>query len=174
MQFIIRPNKDTVTPSMKISMLALGPQKRAQVLEGMALAVVQLAKRAFYSPELRPIPWVKKADGTPATLRKNQVLRRSPRVISFNSKSATVGSDRHYAAIHQLGGKTAPHKIVPKNKKALFWPGAKHPVKSVNHPGSKIPARPYFPFHRNGRPTALARKTIENVGTKRLKAFGLG
>ena len=32
---------------------------------------------------------------------------------------------------------TPPHEIRPKNKKALYWKGAKHPVKKVNHPGSK-------------------------------------
>jgi len=30
-----------------------------------------------------------------------------------------------------------PHIIRPKNKKALFWRGAKHPVKMVRHPGTK-------------------------------------
>jgi HK97 gp10 family phage protein len=37
---------------------------------------------------------------------------------------------------------TRPHLIKPKNKKALYWKGAKHPIKSVNHPGSK--AKPYL------------------------------
>lgn len=32
---------------------------------------------------------------------------------------------------------TAPHIIRPKNKKALHWHGAAHPVKQVNHPGTK-------------------------------------
>lgn len=32
---------------------------------------------------------------------------------------------------------TPPHVIRPKNKKALFWSGAAHPVKKVNHPGTK-------------------------------------
>lgn len=32
-----------------------------------------------------------------------------------------------------------PYTIRPKKKKALFWPGARHPVAFVNHPGS----RPY-------------------------------
>lgn len=32
---------------------------------------------------------------------------------------------------------TKPHKILPKNKKALFWSGAAHPMKSVNHPGTR-------------------------------------
>ena len=37
---------------------------------------------------------------------------------------------------------TRPHLIKPKNKKALYWKGAKHPVKSVQHPGSK--AKPFL------------------------------
>jgi hypothetical protein len=32
---------------------------------------------------------------------------------------------------------TKPHVILPKNKKALYWPGAAHPVRRVNHPGTK-------------------------------------
>lgn len=32
---------------------------------------------------------------------------------------------------------TPPHAIRPKNKKALYWSGASHPVKEVNHPGTK-------------------------------------
>lgn len=32
---------------------------------------------------------------------------------------------------------TPPHIIRPKNKKALYWSGAAHPVKQVNHPGTK-------------------------------------
>lgn len=31
---------------------------------------------------------------------------------------------------------TRPHKIRPKGKKALYWKGAKSPVRSVNHPGT--------------------------------------
>src|SRR5258706_247497 len=40
-----------------------------------------------------------------------------------------------YAPHVQFG--TKPHVILPKNKKALYWPGAAHPVRKVNHPGSK-------------------------------------
>jgi phage gpG-like protein len=59
--------------------------------------------------------------------------------------SVEVGTNVAYAAIHQFGGKTKPRVIQPKNGKALFWPGAAHPVQSVNHPGSTIPARPFLP-----------------------------
>ncbi len=31
---------------------------------------------------------------------------------------------------------TPPHVIEPKNKKALAWPGGRHPVRRVNHPGT--------------------------------------
>jgi hypothetical protein len=40
-----------------------------------------------------------------------------------------------YAPYVEFG--TKPHTIVPKDKKALYWPGAAHPVRSVNHPGTK-------------------------------------
>lgn len=32
---------------------------------------------------------------------------------------------------------TPPHVIRPKDKKALYWKGATHPVKQVNHPGTE-------------------------------------
>lgn len=54
-----------------------------------------------------------------------------------------------YAAIHQLGGKTSAHIITARIKQALFWKGAGHPVKSVRHPGSVIPARPFLGLSRD-------------------------
>lgn len=44
-----------------------------------------------------------------------------------------IGTNVPYAEHVELGVK--PHVIKPVNKKALYWKGAKHPVKSVNHPG---------------------------------------
>ena len=40
-----------------------------------------------------------------------------------------------YARFVQFG--TAPHIILPKDKEALYWPGAAHPVKMVHHPGTR-------------------------------------
>ena len=37
---------------------------------------------------------------------------------------------------------TKPHIIRPRKKSALFWKGAKHPVKLVRHPGTK--AKPFM------------------------------
>jgi hypothetical protein len=39
-----------------------------------------------------------------------------------------------YASFVEFG--TKPHVIEPKDKKALYWQGADHPVKRVNHPGT--------------------------------------
>lgn len=39
---------------------------------------------------------------------------------------------------------SAPHVIEPKNAKALYWPGGRHPVRRVYHPGT-----PAFHFLRN-------------------------
>lgn len=54
---------------------------------------------------------------------------------------ARVGTNVTYAVFVEEG--TRPHLILPRNKQALFWKGARHPVRSVNHPGN----RPY-PFLR--------------------------
>jgi HK97 gp10 family phage protein len=51
-----------------------------------------------------------------------------------------VGSNVNYAAAVEYG--TAPHVIKPKYKRALYWPGAAHPVAQVNHPGTR--AQPFL------------------------------
>lgn len=67
---------------------------------------------------------------------------------AHTNNTAQVGTNVIYAAIHQFGGQTAPHTIVAKYAKALAWPGGF--AKKVNHPGSKIPARPFLPFTMAG------------------------
>ena len=49
-------------------------------------------------------------------------------------------SNIKYAPMVEYG--TKAHIIRPKNKRALYWKGAKHPVKSVRHPGGR--AKPYL------------------------------
>ena len=49
-------------------------------------------------------------------------------------------SNIKYARIVEEGSR--PHTIRAKGKKALYWKGARHPIKSVRHPGSK--AKPYL------------------------------
>lgn len=49
--------------------------------------------------------------------------------------SATGSDEESYAAYVELGAR--PHIIRPNGKKALFWPGAAHPVGLVHHPGTR-------------------------------------
>jgi len=53
---------------------------------------------------------------------------------------AIVGTNLEYAKPVEFGA--GPHIIRPKNKRALMWPGARHPVAWVMHPGTK--AQPYL------------------------------
>ena len=63
---------------------------------------------------------------------------------SINSKitllTGTVSTNTKYARIVEEG--SMPHIIKPKKKKFLYWNGASHPVKQVNHPGTK--PKPYM------------------------------
>lgn len=79
--------------------------------------------------------------------RSGRLLQASGRlassiVPSHGPTSATVGTNVVYAAIHQFGGTTKPHVIEPRFKKALAFGGIF--AKRVNHPGSRIPARPFL------------------------------
>ena len=65
---------------------------------------------------------VKKGRGPAKILQDTGRLAAS--ITSYaDNLSAVVGTNVKYAAIHQFGGKTKPHVIRPKNKKALAWGG---------------------------------------------------
>lgn len=59
---------------------------------------------------------------------------------SGRSLGYMVGTNVNYAAAVEYG--TSPHVIKPTAKKALYWPGAAHPVAQVNHPGTA--AKPFL------------------------------
>ena len=67
-------------------------------------------------------------------------LRRGITTDVGNMEVTVHTSNIKYARGVEEG--TRPHTIRAKNKKALYWKGASHPVKSVRHPGSK--AKPYL------------------------------
>ena len=54
-------------------------------------------------------------------------------IESIDDEQATIKSPAKYAIYQDQG--TRPYLIYPNKKKALFWPGAEHPVKFVAHPG---------------------------------------
>ena len=67
-------------------------------------------------------------------------LKRSISTKMGDMEATIHTSNLKYAPMVEFG--TRPHIIRAKNKKALYWKGATHPVKQVNHPGSK--AKPYL------------------------------
>ena len=75
---------------------------------------------------------------TQAEVKKNTPvitgrLRNSIVAVNRGSAEWVVGTNLKYAQYVELGVK--PFTITPKNKQALYWQGAEHPVKKVNHPG---------------------------------------
>lgn len=142
--------KDTLSPAL-FRMLSR-VRDRASLMMAIGQRARDMAVEAFTDPSKRVAPWPAKKDGSAATLYYRGVLKQSLRLIGFDNDSATVGSDRPYAAIHQLGGRTSPHVIKPSEAMALhFRVGPKsYYATQVNHPGSVIPARPYFPIDAQG------------------------
>ena len=67
-------------------------------------------------------------------------LKRSISTKMGDMEATIHTSNLKYAPAVEFG--TRAHIIRAKNKKALYWKGATHPVKQVNHPGSK--AKPYL------------------------------
>ena len=82
-------------------------------------------------------------------------LRRHT-VAQIGRLEATIHtSNIKYAPWVEKG--TGAHTIKPKRKKALYWQGASHPVKSVRHPGSS--AKPFLiPAFKQEKP-----KFIQNL-----------
>ena len=73
-------------------------------------------------------------------------LRDSIRRRRTTKHDIWIGTDVPYAAIHEFGGRTGPHVIVPRNASVLRFFGRDGTVvfaRRVNHPGSVIPPRPH-------------------------------
>jgi len=76
-----------------------------------------------------------------------KILQRSGQLASsivqfYDATTSVVGSNKVYARIQNNGGKTKPHVIKPKTRRALSFGGIV--VRQVNHPGSDIPAREFL------------------------------
>lgn len=74
-------------------------------------------------------------------------LRRSVNVKFTKTDTAiygSVGTNVKYGRTWELGFTVPAHDIVPKNKLALFWPGADHPVRRVHRPEKDVAARPFL------------------------------
>ncbi len=73
---------------------------------------------------------------------QNEVTQSSQGILGRVFSSGDV----KYAAIHEFGGRTAPHVIEAKNGEALafMFNGKQAFFKKVNHPGSVMPQRSFM------------------------------
>jgi phage gpG-like protein len=100
---------------------------------------------------------------------KTGALRADIQIRRRTSRKLVVGTKRViYAPIHEFGGKTKPHIIRAKRKKALYWKGADHPVKWVDHPGSRIKAKRYM-----RRAAETVQREVDRIAREVYKKHGL-
>jgi phage gpG-like protein len=99
------------------------------------------ATGAKWEGRKHPAPQSKRLLYRSGALMRSIIFQDSP------DGSVIIGSNLVYAGIHQSGGQTKAHEIRPRNKRALAFGGGVYT--KVNHPGSKIPARPFLGVPRD-------------------------
>lgn len=133
---------------MLINITLQGDTELIARLEKMPVAVQAALRMKVYSLALKLEAWVKTRKLNGQVL--NRITGRLARsimhkmLISPTSVFAKIFSsgDVKYAGIHEFGGRTLPHVILPKKAKALAF-GGKFFAR-VNHPGSKMPERSFL------------------------------
>jgi phage gpG-like protein len=153
--------RDDVSPAfakLDVALHRLGP-----ILEAVGLEIVSITQRAFSDASLRVAPWAPKRDGSAATLIQSGTLRQSIRITNIGDTTVTVGSDRVYAAIQQLGG-----VIEAKAGRKLRFTigGVTYFAQRV-----KIPERPFFPIDKAGNLSSLAQQKVAAVLNKALSVY---
>lgn len=153
MKITVTKIRDALTPDLRRKMATAKNPRKA--LQAIGLTVTSLTQRAFTQPSLRPSPWpalkaatikAKRRDGYGSKpLMSSTMLSRSPRIVSVDQRSVTVGSDR------KAGGQSlsAVHQYGTKDK--------------------RVPARPHWPFTRDGRPTARAAAAMTSAAKAALR-----
>jgi hypothetical protein len=89
--------------------------------------------------------------------------------VSGTTVSIQVGTNVKYGIAWELGAVIPPHIIQARYAKALFWKGAKHPVRQVNMPGRTMQPRPFLrPALEELRP--LIRQKIQAAIARGMKS----
>lgn len=102
---------------------------KARAMEALRIAVTQGAEHlAGEQQQAAPVDT--------GTLRASiHVAEIQAGGLSVTARTATSGESGDYA-VHVHEG-TLPHWIQATTAQALWWPGARHPVPAVVHPGTK-------------------------------------
>lgn len=116
----------------------LPPRAQVKVLNQMGQHQQQQAqRRAKTRIDANGKPWatITQRPAPKKTKRRSRIKLSQSIVFNLRGSTVLIQSTHPAAKFIQLG--TRPHKIRPRKKKALYWEGADHPVKEVNHPGTK-------------------------------------
>lgn len=149
--------------SIHVSVTVKGDKQLSQRLTGMPQNVRKSLKTTMHRISLLLFARVQaklhgevlKVDTGLLSQSQNRRVYEAPAVmaasVGFNKKTVP------YGAIHEFGGKTPPHVILPKKKKALAFVSMasasmaalsggnpKVVVRKVNHPGSVMPERSFL------------------------------
>jgi phage gpG-like protein len=111
------------------------------LMADIAEHLVESTQRRFQSgvgPD--GVPWPALRDGSGRTPLTATGTLRDQIFPSHGSHFAEITASSRQARFHQEG--TRPYTILPRDRKALAWPGGRHPVARVHHPG--LPARPFL------------------------------
>jgi len=134
MQIKVIQVRDSLTPSVRRRMNRLRNPQPA--LKAMGEVVVSMAMRAFTDASLRPSAWAPLA---PRTIQRRKQDGRGTAPLlrtGLLSRSPRVAS-------------LSSHSVVV---------GSDRPYAAFQQLGTgRIPARPFFPFDKSGRPTGRAR-----------------
>lgn len=89
---------------------------------------------------------VKESIATQGLVRSGNLLKS----VDYNIKAsrglqkAVIGTKVWYAHILEDGSNPKPFTAKPRKQKALYWPGALHPMKKVSSPGGSVKAYRFF------------------------------
>jgi phage gpG-like protein len=148
----------------KLNLLGFGAQERVEAeVKRLGLELLRKVKEEKLSGQVLNV--------RTGSLRRSINMKS---VVDRNQITATIGTNKNYAAIHEFGGQTREHEILPRNAKALLFEAngrttvgvktqtgryAKSKAKlisaaiadgslifsrGVHHPGSKLPMRSFL------------------------------
>lgn len=140
----IRKIKDGISPDLKRKARSLDGGGRTKLHQAMGQTVKAMGIQAFTQPGLRAANWAAREDDKPHALLQLSTTLRKSITATATATNVVIGSDRPYAATHQLGSKKL-----------------------------NIPARPYLPFYKSGKMTKLGTVRVERALQAGLKAAGL-
>lgn len=160
--------RNDISPAL--SRLAGAARRPRKIFLAMGNVFKSITVGNFTSSGLqyRPIPWVAKKDGTPATLKKTGLLWHSFN-LTVSDQGATLSNPTPYAARHQFGdsdydaGKSEG-SIKTKYANPRFA-GSWQERRSGAH---GMPPRPFYPV-KDGKLTPAAEKLIGDAGRRAIE-----